>query len=211
LNTIKDELAGNTALEMIIEVLSNQRDTECQIFSSFPYDPALFATDISPYVAEIVERHGKSEWRAGVLTNELHGHLGIYAIIGVKMGIRAREYFNIGFDDMAVLSFAGQKPPLSCLNDGLQASTGATLGHGLIKVSDDPQSKPEAVFALKNRKIRISLEKETAEMVRAAISKGIDLYGNLTEPYWSYIRQQAIKFWLELDRHKIFVIEDIKQ
>jgi pyrimidine-specific ribonucleoside hydrolase len=211
LNALKDESAKTTALEMIIKILSLQMDTECQAFANFPDAPAFFAPDIRPYIFEIIERHGESEWRAAVLTNELHGHLGIYSLIGVKMGIRAREYFNIGVDDMAVLSFAGRKPPLSCLNDGLQVGTGATLGHGLITVSDDPQSKPEAIFAFRNRRIRISLKKETAEMVKAAISKAIDLYGNLTEPYWDDIRKQAIQFWLKLDRHKIFVIENIER
>jgi pyrimidine-specific ribonucleoside hydrolase len=211
LNFLKDELAGRMALEMIIKILSDQRNTECQVFASFPHDPALFASDIRPYISIIIERHGKNEWRAGVLTGELHGHLGIYAIIGAKMGIRAREYFNIGVDDMAVLSFAGRKPPLSCLNDGLQVGTGGTLGHGLITVSDGPQSKPEAIIAFMNHKIRIFLKKETAEIVEAAILKAIECYGNLTEPYWDYVRKQAIKFWVELDRHKIFVIEDIEQ
>jgi pyrimidine-specific ribonucleoside hydrolase len=211
LNTLEGKSARTTALETLIKILSLQVKTESQLFARFPDDPALFASDISPHIEEIIERHGESEWRAGVLANELHGHLGIYAIIGVKMGIRAREYFNIGVDDMAVLSFAGRKPPLSCLNDGLQVGAGATLGHGLITVSDGTQPKPEAVFALKNRKIRISLKKEWAETIEDAILKAIKLYGNLTEPYWDYVRKQAIKFWVELDRHKIFVIEDIEQ
>lgn len=211
LNFLKDESAGSMALEMIIKILSVQRDTECQVFASFPDAPDLFASDVRPYISMIIEGHGKNEWRAGVLTSELHGHLGIYAIIGAKMGIRAREYFNIGVDDMAVLSFAGQKPPVSCLNDGLQVSTGGTLGHGLIMLSNELQPKPEAIFAFKNHKIRIFLKKETAEIVEAAILKAIECYGNLTEPYWDYVRKQAIKFWLELDRHNIFVIEKIKQ
>ena len=211
LNFLKDKPAARMALEMMLKILSVQRDTECQVFASFPDDPALFAPDIRPCIPKIIEKYGRSEWRAGILTNELHGHLGIYAIIGVKMGLRAREYFNIGTDDIAVLSFAGRKPPLSCLNDGLQVGTGGTLGHGLITVSDDPQSKPEAIFVFKNHKIRISLKKEQTELVEAAILKAIKLYGNLTETYWDYVREQAIKSWLELDRHNIFVVENIGQ
>ncbi len=211
LNTLESESARATALETLIKILSLQVKTECQVFVRFPDDPALFAPDIRPFIPEIIERHGESEWRAGVIANELHGHLGIYTIIGVKMGIRAREYFNIEVDDMAVLSLAGRKPPMSCLNDGLQVGTGGTLGHGLITVSDGPQSKPEAIFAFKNHRIRISLKKELTELVEAAILKAIESYGNLTEPYWNDVRKQAIKFWVELDRHKIFVIEDIEQ
>lgn len=86
--------------------------------------------DVVPIIDSAISRHGPSEWRAGVLTNELHGHLGIYATIGVKMGIRAREYFNIGVDDIFVTTYAGHKPPISCMNDGLQVGTGASVGHG---------------------------------------------------------------------------------
>ncbi len=46
------------------------------------------------------------------------------ATIGVKMGIRAREYFNIGVDDILVTTYAGHKPPVSCMNDGLQVGNG---------------------------------------------------------------------------------------
>ncbi|MGB8952763.1 MAG: nucleoside hydrolase [Candidatus Aminicenantales bacterium] len=210
LNFLKDESAGRTALEIMIKILSVPSDTECQVFVRFPTDPALYAADIRPYIPEIIERHGESEWRAGVLTNELHGHLGIYAIIGVKMGLRAREYFNGGIDDMAVLSLAGRKPPVSCLNDGLQVSTGGTLGHGLITVSQEPRSKPEAVFAYNNHAIRISLKPEIAATVEAAIREAIERFGNLTESYWNAVRQQAIKLWLELDRHEIFIVESVQ-
>jgi pyrimidine-specific ribonucleoside hydrolase len=210
LNSLRDGSAAKSSLEMMLEILSGQKDTESQVFARFPDDPALFAPDIRPYVPAIIEKHGRSEWRAGVITDELHGHLGIYAIVGVKMGIRAREYFGLGVDDLKVLSFAGRKPPVSCFNDGLQAGTGGTLGHGLITVSDEPRTRAEAVFSFKGRKIRISLKKEAAERVEAAISKAIDLYGNLTLPYWEDVRREAIRFWLELDRHEIFVIQEIK-
>ena len=38
-------------------------------------------------------------------------------------------------ENLKVLSFAGTRPPISCFNDGLQISTGATLGHGSIKIA----------------------------------------------------------------------------
>ena len=53
------------------------------------------------------------------------------------MGIRAREYFNTGVDEFSAVSFAGSIPPLSCMNDGIQVSTGATPGHGLLTVIND--------------------------------------------------------------------------
>ncbi|MCU0639725.1 MAG: nucleoside hydrolase, partial [Candidatus Krumholzibacteria bacterium] len=109
------------------------------VFRGFPVDPALFRDDVASIADEIVVRHGLEEWRAAVIANELHRHLGIYSIIGVKMGIRARELMNATLDDLEVTSLASSEPPLSCMNDGLQASTGASLGRGSISV--DPAGK----------------------------------------------------------------------
>jgi pyrimidine-specific ribonucleoside hydrolase len=102
----------------------------------FPTDPAVFSDDMKPYVVKIIASHGIEEWKAVVLTNELHHHMGLWSIIGAKMGVRARELLNASFDEIDVASSAGVKPPYSCLNDGLQVATGASLGRGTIRVRD---------------------------------------------------------------------------
>ena len=185
-------------------ILAGKPDSESRVFFGFPDDPALYAADIAPVMKNIIARHGRSEWRAGVLTNELHGHLGIYAIIGVKMGVRAREYFNIGVDDITVVSHAGLQPPVSCMNDGLQVSTGGTLGHGLITIAADKNIRPEATFSFKNKTLRLKLKPEYALQIRKDVEDAIRLHGNLTEPYWQQIRELAIKYWEEFDRHEMF-------
>ncbi|MDR1673063.1 MAG: nucleoside hydrolase [Bacteroidales bacterium] len=190
--------------QTLVETLAGKPDSESRVFAMFPEDPGLYAADVAPVAKNLIERYGHSEWRAGVLANELHGHLGIYAVIGVKMGIRAREYFNIGVDDIAVVSYAGARPPVSCLNDGLQVSTGATIGHGLIRVSNEQDIRPEAVFTFKNKTIRMKLKPEYVQQIRQDVTEGIRLHGDLTEAYWEYIRLLAIKYWQELDRHEIF-------
>lgn len=192
------------AKNTIVQVLTGKPDSETRVFFGFPETPELYAADVAPAVKDIVARHGRSEWRAGVLTNELHGHLGIYAIIGVKMGIRAREYFNIGVDDIVVVSYAGSTPPISCMNDGLQVSTGATIGHGLISVAAGEAVRPEATFSFKGKTIRLKLKPAYAQQIRRNVEEGIRLHGNLTEPYWQHIRELAIRYWLEFDRHEMF-------
>ncbi|HCC71506.1 MAG TPA: hypothetical protein DEQ09_10210, partial [Bacteroidales bacterium] len=137
--------AGMITDDMICDILSGNTVNRNQVFKDIPSDTSYYFPDLQEYIPEIIKRHGKEEFEAGVLTNELHRHLGIYAIIGVKMGIRAREYFNIGVDEMEVVSYAGSVTPVSCMNDGLQVSSGATPGHGLLKVIDD-ESSPEATF-----------------------------------------------------------------
>ena len=145
----------------------------------------------------IIQKHGKEEWRIGVLTNELHGHLGIYAIVGAKMGLRARQYFHIGLDDISILSHAGSVPPLSCMNDGLQVSTGGTLGHGLITVSLAPPFQPKADFTFKAKSVCLRLKDEYWDIIREDIKKGIELWGLNTEDYWKYVRKLALNYWLE--------------
>jgi pyrimidine-specific ribonucleoside hydrolase len=187
-----------------IRVLTGKPDSESRVFFGFPEDPRLYADDVASVMKGIIARHGHSEWRAGVLTNELHGHLGIYAIIGVKMGIRAREYFNIGVDDITVVTYAGLQPPVSCMNDGLQVSTGGTLGHGLISVATGEHIRPEATFVFKGKTLRMKLKLQYAQQIRRDVEEAIRQHGNLTEPYWEKIRELAIKYWGEFDRHEMF-------
>ena len=120
------------------------------------------------------------------------------------MGIRAREFFNIGVDDITVVTYAGLQPPVSCLNDGLQVSTGGTLGHGLISVASDENTRPEATFTFKNKTLRLKLKPEYTQQIRKDVEEAIQQHGNLTEPYWLQIRMLAIKYWGEFDRHEMF-------
>ncbi len=192
------------------EILNSKTTKECKVFSVFPIDKELYAEDVAVNMQDVIEKYGRTEWRAGVLTNELHGHLGIYAIIGVKMGIRVREYFNIGVDDIMITSYAGTNPPTSCMNDGLQVSVGATIGHGLIEISDNEFKRPEADFQFKDQKIKLRLKDKYCKQIQNDVKEAIKLYGNLTPDYWLRIRELAIVYWLEFDRMKIFDIEEQK-
>ena len=198
-----DDAAGRVRAAALT-VLRGKPDAESRVFYGFPAEPGLYAADVAPWIDEAIARHGPSEWRAAVLTNEMHGHLGIYATIGVKMGIRAREYFNIGVDDIRVVTRAGNRPPVSCMNDGLQVGTGASLGHGLIVVDTCAPPRPEARFTFKDKSVRLALKPAYAERIRRDVQRGIALHGDLTEPYWQYIRELALKYWCEFDRHEIF-------
>lgn len=202
--SLPDKASAIRAQAEIIAILRGKPDTESRVFYGFPIQHELYAADVVPMVDETIARHGPSEWRAGVLTNELHGHLGIYATIGVKMGIRAREYFNIGVDDILVTTYAGHNPPISCMNDGLQVGTGASVGHGLITVAESDPPRPEASFSFKGKTLRLALKPEYARRIRDDVRKGIELYGDLTEPYWLYVRELALQYWRDFDRHEIF-------
>ena len=98
------------------------------VFNRFPVQHEMFNYDIRPIIDSAIARYGNDEWKANVMTDEFHRHLGVFSIVGAKMGIKARELFGVGADLLEVTSYAGTTPPYSCLNDGIQVSTGATLG-----------------------------------------------------------------------------------
>jgi pyrimidine-specific ribonucleoside hydrolase len=144
------------------------------------------------------------EWNAALLTNEFHRHLGIYSLIGAKMGIRAREILGAGVDELRVISRTGFEPPISCMTDGLQVATGASLGRGMIEVeSGNPE--PAAVFVQGSRRLTLRLRDETAERIRLDIAAAVGKHGGLTPSYWEEVRALALRYWLEMDRREIFV------
>ena len=173
------------------------------VLKSFPSEPALFREDLRPYVTKIIEKYGFEEWKACPLTNELHRHLGMYSLIGAKMGVRAREILEAPFDVLKVVSFAGKTPPLSCMNDGLQVSTGASLGRGTIEVSEKDY-RPEAIFLYRDIKLELRLKSVWEANIKKDIKAALKKYGGLNPEYFAHLRKLSIQYWLDLDRQDIF-------
>lgn len=209
------KISINTSVNMefakrgMLKIWSGIEEKENNIvFDIFPSIVGDFKFDIAEIADTVISLYGKDEWKACVLTNEFHRHLGIYSIIGAKMGIFAMEYLKCEKDNLLVTSFAGKQPPVSCLNDGLQMSTGATLGYGTISISDSSEILPEADFQFGETKIHIKLKPEYVDKINNDILNGILTYGNLTEGYWILIRKLGIKYWLEWDRDEIFEVSE---
>ena len=190
-----------------LKILDGETVMKNQVIKNLPNDPSFYFPDVEPYVTDIINEYGENEWAAGVLANELHRHLGVFAIIGVKMGIRAREYFDTGVDEFRATSWAGSEPPLSCMNDGLQVSTGATPGHGLLTVINDSITKPVAEFTYMNHRIRLTLQPDIAAKISSELKEINFVYGLDSNIYWELVRKNTLRYWKELDRHKIFIIE----
>jgi len=193
--------------EKMLEMLDSDREDKSIIFSRFPTDTTLFEKDVAKLAPGIIKKHGIKEWKIVVLTNEFHEHLGIYSILGAKMGLRAREYFNVGIDELQIITHAGSHPPVSCMNDGLQVSTGATMGYGTIRLGEG-QTSPKARFSFKNRVIEISIKKEVREKIRKDVGQAVQVYGLESQEYWVHIRKLALEYWLDLSRYEIFNIQE---
>ncbi len=207
--TLHESMPGTVINEAISTILESGVLNTNRAFRAFPIDSTLYKPAYAKIVNNTVQKFGLIEWKAICLTNEIHGHTGIYSIIGAKMGIRAMEYFNVGVNNLTITTFAGHKPPLSCFNDGIQISSGATIGQGLITISDTILKIPTIIAEFNKQKIRVSVKPEIAAKMQEEIKYGVQTYGLLTEQYWLYIERLAIRYWSEFERNEIFIIEKI--
>lgn len=194
------------SFEYVMDSVFKSQMINSQIFSIFPEQKSAYVEDVSEIMVETIQKYGKDEWASCVLTCEIHRHVGVYTLIGAKMGVRAREYFGAGLDELRIISYAGLEPPFSCLNDGLQVSTGATLGHGLISVKGNSK-EPKADFYYLGQKITISLKNEYKTEVASKIKDLSYIYGLDSDIYWDLVRDIAINCWKNWNRHEIFEIK----
>lgn len=171
---------------------------------SFPLAPELYQTDLQPFVDEIIRRHGVEEWKLVVLTSELHRHLGLYSILGAKMGLRARELLGALPDELRVESLAGLQPPVSCINDGLQVATGASLGRGTINVPPAVAPQAAAIFIFGERRLRMSVREEAVKEIQTLLRAAVAEHGDLTPAYFAAVRRISLQAWRDLDRRNIF-------
>lgn len=68
---------------------------------------------------------------------QFHGHLGPYVVIGYRMGVLANDTLGSDPFEKKATVWTGTTPPLSCIVDGIQFSSGCTLGKGTISIKND--------------------------------------------------------------------------
>ena len=59
------------------------------------------------------------------------------------------------------------------------------------------------------RKIKLTLNGDIAKMIDDELKEINFVYGLDSDIYWELVRKNAIKYWLNLNRHDIFTIEEI--
>ena len=208
LYTLADDVDRSTVEEALLEILRGRPDAESRVLYGFPTEEALYADDVKPIIDEALRRHGSNEWRAAVLTNELHGHLGIYATIGVKMGIRARESGSISASTTSGGSehggiAAARKLPERRIADRHRLDARPRADN----YRRHRHAAPRGYIPLQGRHPYAYRSKEEyADRIRRDCRRGVELYGADTPEYWQYVRDLAIGYWLALDRHDIFSV-----
>jgi formylmethanofuran dehydrogenase subunit E len=101
-----------------------------------------------------------------------HGHIGPYAVIGYRMGQLAVKVLGedrTGKRNKAV-AYCGNRPPVSCMLDGIQMSSCCTMGKGNITVEDRGEVK--ALFSnYEGKSMELSLRPEVLEKVKKEMTK----------------------------------------
>ena len=93
-----------------------------------------------------------------------HGHLGPYLVLGLRMGLFAKRTLQSrGLHDMSATVWTKRSPPESCLLDGIQFSSGCTIGNGNLRVKNAPRIR--ARFRKGNHSLLMKPTKETSKML----------------------------------------------
>ena len=96
---------------------------------------------------------------------EFHGHDGPYMVIGLRMGLTALEMLNCkGWFDLECEVRLHWNPPDSCVIDGIQSSTGCTMGKKNISVVE--QSGVMACFRSGEKVLTLVLRHEVISKIK---------------------------------------------
>lgn len=90
-----------------------------------------------------------------------HGHLGPYLALGLKMGLLAKELLQGDPFSLSAEIHTSILPPRSCMVDGIQFSSGCTLGKGNIIIKED--SNLFGIFTRDSRSITIKVRPDIAD------------------------------------------------
>jgi formylmethanofuran dehydrogenase subunit E len=130
---------------------------------------------------------------------KLHGHLGPFLVIGVRMGDIAGKHLDLDSKNSCKLQASIRTPlftPFSCVIDGIQASTGCTVGNQKLRIEKSTK-KITASFRIQrsDKTIKISVNTEVAETLIVKMSKGASA------------EQLAIEI-AEMQEEQLFVLEE---
>ena len=176
------------------------------VLTDDPLPASALRPDVRQRRDRIIARHGRREWFAQLLMNELHQHLGAYSVIGVKMGLRAAEVLNAPQHGMTVVSHVEPTPPVSCLNDGIIVATGCTPGRALFTQGKADAGRVEAAFTYNGRTATLVLKDTYRDRVRRRI-QALRRKSSLEDhAYWDGVRELGLNIWEDWHRVDLFTV-----
>jgi len=105
---------------------------------------------------------------------KLHGHLGPFLVIGVRMGNIAKRILNTNLEN-GTLKVDAKIPlltPFSCILDGIQTTTNCTIGNQKLK-SENSEKEIAVRFELNSDSaLKVSVNPEIVNKLLKKLSKG---------------------------------------
>jgi len=98
------------------------------------------------------------------IASHFHGHLGPFLVLGLKAGLTAIKHLGKDPFHMKVIVTTEGAPPTSCFIDGIQLSTGCTLGKMNIEARRGEDLS--ALFTLNGKALKIRVKDKVLEKVR---------------------------------------------
>jgi inosine-uridine nucleoside N-ribohydrolase len=183
-----------------------RQDGQHVVLTDDPLPASALRPDVRERRDRIIARHGRREWFAQLLMNELHQHLGAYSVIGVKMGLRAAEVLNAPQHGMTVVSHVEPTPPVSCLIDGIIVATGCTPGRALFNQGKADAGRVAAAFTYNGRTATLVLKDTYRDQVRCRI-QALRRQTSLEDPaYWDGVRELGLDIWENWHRVDLFTV-----
>jgi formylmethanofuran dehydrogenase subunit E len=105
-----------------------------------------------------------------------HGHLGVYVTLGLRMGAIGKRRFG-AYKGLTASVRSRAEPPMLCVVDGIQFSSGCTMGKGNIRV--EAGDNPEVRFAKEGAVLRVALRPGWRERIDREMSKELELEQSL--------------------------------
>ena len=122
--------------------------------------------------------HEEEEKLTSAIKNaeKLHGHLGPFLVIGVRMGKTVKRIPNLNAVEHKELEATAKIPlltPISCIIDGIQTTTHCTVGNQKLKI-ENSQKEIAVNFKLQNsnRKLKVLVNPKIVEKLMNRISEG---------------------------------------
>jgi formylmethanofuran dehydrogenase subunit E len=105
-----------------------------------------------------------------------HGHLGVYVTVGLRMGAIGKRRFG-HYKGLRAIVRSQPEPPMRCVLDGVQFSSGCTMGKGNIVLESGRE--PEVSFEKEGRRMQIALRAGWRERIDREMSKDKELEQSL--------------------------------
>ena len=120
-----------------------------------------------------------------------HGHLGVYVTLGLRMGAIGKRRFG-HYKGLRALVEACPEPPMRCVLDGVQFSSGCTMGKGNIQL--ESASEPAVTFEKEGRRLRVALKPGWREKIDGEMAKEKEI-------------EQSV-FYYEIPESDVFEVHD---